>query len=46
MVERLDAWGAGTLKTLILLHGHMATAMGDRGLGLWAFAAAGAPGRR
>jgi cytochrome c oxidase assembly protein subunit 15 len=38
VVERLDAFGAGTLKTLIHLHGHMATAMGVAALGLWAFA--------
>ena len=28
VVERLDAFGAETLRSLILLHGHMATAMG------------------
>jgi heme a synthase len=38
VVERLDAWGAGTLKSLILLHGHMATAMGIVAVALWAFA--------
>ena len=38
VVDRLDAFGAGTLKTLIHLHGHMATAMGVAALGLWAFA--------
>ena len=38
VVERLDAFGAGTLKTLIHLHGHMATALGVAALGLWAFA--------
>jgi cytochrome c oxidase assembly protein subunit 15 len=38
VVERLDAFGAGTLKTLIHLHGHMATAMGVAALGLWTFA--------
>jgi heme a synthase len=38
VVERLDAWGAGTLKSLILLHGHMATAMGVVALALWALA--------
>ena len=40
VVERLDAFGAGTLKTLIHLHGHMATAMGVAAVGLWAFARA------
>ena len=38
VVERLDAWGAGTLKGLILLHGHMATAMGLLAVALWGFA--------
>ena len=38
VVERLDAFGAGTLKTLILLHGHMATAMGIVAVLLWLFA--------
>ena len=38
VVERLDAWGAGTLKSLILLHGHMATAMGIVAVALWGFA--------
>ena len=38
VVERLDAWGAGTLKSLILLHGHMATAMGIVALLLWGVA--------
>jgi heme a synthase len=38
VVERLDAWGAGTLKSLILLHGHMATAMGVVAVALWGFA--------
>ena len=38
VVERLDAFGAGTLKTLIHLHGHMATALGVAALGLWVFA--------
>jgi cytochrome c oxidase assembly protein subunit 15 len=38
VVERLDAWGAGTLKSLILLHGHMATAMGIVALALWGLA--------
>jgi cytochrome c oxidase assembly protein subunit 15 len=40
VVERLDAFGAGTLKTLIHLHGHMATALGIAAIGLWAFARA------
>ena len=38
VVERLDAWGAGTLKSLILLHGHMATAMGIVAVALWGVA--------
>ena len=38
VVERLDAWGATTLKSLILLHGHMATAMGIVALLLWGVA--------
>ena len=38
VVERLDAWGAGTLKSLILLHGHMATAMGIVAVVLWGLA--------
>jgi cytochrome c oxidase assembly protein subunit 15 len=38
VVDRLDAFGAMTLKTLIHLHGHMATAMGVASLALWAFA--------
>jgi heme a synthase len=38
VVERLDAWGAGTLRSLILLHGHMATAMGIVAVALWGFA--------
>src|ERR687887_364325 len=38
VVERLDAFGAGTLKTLIHLHGHMATAMGIVAAVGWAVA--------
>src|SRR3954453_2875826 len=38
VVARLDAWGAGTLKTLIHLHGHMATALGVLSVALWALA--------
>jgi heme a synthase len=38
VVERLDAWGAETLRSLILLHGHMATAMGIVAVALWGFA--------
>jgi cytochrome c oxidase assembly protein subunit 15 len=38
VVERLDAFGASTLKTLIYLHGHMATAMGVAALLLWSVA--------
>jgi cytochrome c oxidase assembly protein subunit 15 len=37
-VERLDAFGAGTLKTLIHLHGHLATALGVAAIALWGFA--------
>lgn len=38
VVERLEAFGAGTLRSLILLHGHMATAMGIVAVALWGFA--------
>ncbi len=38
VVERLDAFGAETLRQLILLHGHMATAMGILALLLWGVA--------
>jgi heme a synthase len=38
VVRRLDAFGAGTLKTLIHLHGHMATALGIAAIALWVFA--------
>jgi heme a synthase len=38
VVERLDAFGAMTLRTLIHIHGHMATAMGIASLLLWAVA--------
>jgi cytochrome c oxidase assembly protein subunit 15 len=38
VVERLDAFGASTLKTLIHLHGHMATALGIVAVALWVFA--------
>ena len=38
VVERLEAFGAGTLRSLILLHGHMATAMGIVAVALWAVA--------
>jgi heme a synthase len=46
VVERFDAFGAGTLKTLIHLHGHMATALGVGALALWAFARARGSDRR
>jgi heme a synthase len=46
VVERLDAFGAGTLKTLIHLHGHMATAMGIAALALWGFARVRGAGAR
>ena len=45
VVERLDAWGASTLRDLILLHGHMATAMGIVAVALWAFAVQRRAGR-
>jgi heme a synthase len=38
VVARLDAFGASTLRSLILLHGHMATAMGIVALLLWGVA--------
>jgi heme a synthase len=38
VVDRLDAFGASTLKSLILLHGHMATALGVLSVLLWLFA--------
>ena len=38
VVERLDAFGAETLRELILLHGHMATAMGILAVLLWGVA--------
>ena len=38
VVERLDAFGAGTLKTLIHLHGHLAAALGFAALAVWGLA--------
>jgi cytochrome c oxidase assembly protein subunit 15 len=38
VVQRLDAFGAGTLKTLIHLHGHMAAAMGIAAIAVWGLA--------
>jgi cytochrome c oxidase assembly protein subunit 15 len=38
VVERLDAFGASTLKTLIYLHGHMANVLGVAAVLLWLFA--------
>jgi cytochrome c oxidase assembly protein subunit 15 len=38
VVARLDAWGAGTLKTIIHLHGHMATALGILAVIVWGVA--------
>jgi heme a synthase len=38
VVERLDAFGASTLRTLIHLRGHMATALGVVAVALWVFA--------
>jgi cytochrome c oxidase assembly protein subunit 15 len=35
VVERLDAWGAGTLRSLIHVHGHMAAALGVAAVLLW-----------
>ena len=40
VVERLDAWGSGTLKGLIDVHGHSAAAWGLLAVGLWLFARA------
>jgi cytochrome c oxidase assembly protein subunit 15 len=45
VVRRLDAFGAGTLKTLIHTHGHMATGMGIAALALWGFARVRGAGR-
>jgi cytochrome c oxidase assembly protein subunit 15 len=38
VVDRLDAFGATTLRTLIHVHGHMATAMGIAAVLLWGIA--------
>jgi heme a synthase len=38
VVERLEVFGATTLRSLILAHGHMATAMGVIAVLLWAVA--------
>src|SRR3954463_2208985 len=38
VVARLDAWGAGTLKSMIHVHGHMAAALGFLAIALWAAA--------
>jgi heme a synthase len=38
VVERLDSFGAGTLKTLIYLHGHAAAVLGVCSVLLWLFA--------
>jgi heme a synthase len=38
VVERLDAFGAETLRQLILVHGHMATALGILAILLWGVA--------
>lgn len=40
VVERLDAFGDGTLRSLIYLHGHSATAMGLGSVALWFYARA------
>jgi cytochrome c oxidase assembly protein subunit 15 len=45
VVERLDAFGASTLRTLIHLHGHMATAMGVAAVLLWVVALRRGAGR-
>jgi heme a synthase len=45
VVERLDAFGASTLKTLIYVHGHMATALGVGSVLLWLFARRRGAGR-
>jgi cytochrome c oxidase assembly protein subunit 15 len=38
VVDRLDAFGTQTLRTLIHLHGHMATALGIAAVLLWSIA--------
>jgi len=38
VVERLDAWGPGTLRSLIHTHGHLAAVLGGSAVILWAFA--------
>jgi cytochrome c oxidase assembly protein subunit 15 len=38
VVARLDAWGAGTLKDVIHIHGHMAAALGFLAVALWGVA--------
>jgi cytochrome c oxidase assembly protein subunit 15 len=37
-VERLHVWGAGTLKTLIHLHGHAGTVLGLSAIAVWLWA--------
>jgi cytochrome c oxidase assembly protein subunit 15 len=38
VVARLDAWGAGTLKDVIHIHGHMAAVLGFLSIALWGVA--------
>ena len=38
VVDRLDAFGTGTLRLLIHVHGHMATALGVAAVLLWVLA--------
>jgi cytochrome c oxidase assembly protein subunit 15 len=35
VVQRLDLWGAGTLRTMIKIHGHLAAAMGVGAIAVW-----------
>jgi cytochrome c oxidase assembly protein subunit 15 len=37
VVGRLDVWGAGTLRTVIQIHGHMAAVLGFAAVMLWAW---------
>src|SRR3954451_6244190 len=46
LVERLHAFGASTLRTLIHLHGHSATVMGFSLIALWFYARRSGAGRQ
>jgi heme a synthase len=46
VVERLDVWGASTLKNLIYAHGHMAAVVGALFVGVWLLARARGSGPR